>query len=79
MKREIEYYDHLNNDDPEGGIVVKLPLDEVAKQVLGMNYGLSRFLSALKRAVDDPKNARLAHLNKDEVYAIVKTFEELPR
>lgn len=40
-------YDHLNSSDP---LIVKLSMDELAEEIVNMNYGTVRFLAALIRA-----------------------------
>ena len=49
----IGMYDHLNKYD---GIKIPLDMNELAKSLLGMNYGAHRFLSALyKEAKNDDR------------------------
>ena len=79
MAREIKQYDHLNNPEySQGEMVQKIPLDEVAKKLLKMNYGLWRFMSALDRIINDPENADLKRTWGKDVEAIVNAYKNLP-
>jgi flagellar hook-associated protein FlgK len=53
-------------------------LDELAEKVLGLNWGLWRFISALNRVINDPKNAHLKETWGEEVDSIVKAFKDRP-
>jgi hypothetical protein len=48
-------YNHLNEDDI---LSISLSIDKLAQQVIGMNYGVHRLLSAIaKRRLDnDPQD-----------------------
>ena len=67
MPIRIGTFDHLNESDPP---TIKLDMDELAKQIVSLNYGTVRFLAALARA-------RRAHKDRQTVDDLAIGIENL--
>jgi hypothetical protein len=68
MASRIDEYKHLDKDT---SMTITLPMEQIARECVALNYGSHRLLSALVHALRDANAVRAAKWEKDypdEVY-----------
>jgi hypothetical protein len=56
MPSKLGSYDHMN---PDSALTIKIPMEQLVKDVVELNYGAHRLLSALVRELREHQKDRL--------------------